>query len=68
MISEHQDGKTEPAFHSTVWDFGVGKFDDADQLRKDVSIDGQANITLILRNSELPGQLVAATQSPKARL
>ena len=29
-------------------------------------IDGQANITLIPRNSELLGQLVAATQMPKA--
>jgi len=29
-------------------------------------IDGEANITLIPRNSELLGQLVAATQSPKA--
>jgi regulator of protease activity HflC (stomatin/prohibitin superfamily) len=28
-------------------------------------IDGQANITLIPRNAELLGQLVAATQSPK---
>ena len=29
-------------------------------------IAGEANITLIPRNSELLGQLVAATQTPKA--
>ncbi len=29
-------------------------------------ITGEANITLIPRNSELLGQLVAATQTPKA--
>jgi hypothetical protein len=29
-------------------------------------IGGEANITLIPRNSELLGQLVAATQTPKA--
>ena len=35
MISERQDGKTEPASPATGWDFIVGSFDGTDQLRND---------------------------------
>jgi hypothetical protein len=31
MISENQDGKTEPASHTTGWDFIVGTFGGTDQ-------------------------------------
>ena len=33
MISEHQDGKTEPAFKAIGWDFLLGTYGDTDQLR-----------------------------------
>jgi hypothetical protein len=35
MNSEHQDGKTEPAFPATGWDFIVGTFGGTDQLHND---------------------------------
>jgi len=65
MNSEHQDGTTEPASKATVWDFVIGKSGGAN-LRNSVIMDSQANIMLVPHNSELLGQLVAATQPPKA--